>query len=102
MSHGPTGDDFRAEPNLIPLLDLVFQLLMFFIVCVNFVTQQVNEKIKLPDMQSARPMDKRETDLLYLNLDAQGVLDVIGEEPKKKPLDMLRYLRKEFEFARGL
>jgi biopolymer transport protein ExbD len=101
MGHS-LSSEIKAEPNLIPLLDLVFQLLMFFIVCVNFVTQQVNERIKLPEMQSARPMDKRETDVLYLNLDAQGTLEVIGQESLKNPLEMLVYLRREYEDARRL
>ncbi len=34
MTHGHHNE---AEPNLIPLLDLVFQLIMFFMITVNFV-----------------------------------------------------------------
>jgi biopolymer transport protein ExbD len=102
MSHGPAEGDGRAEPNLVPLLDLVLQLLMFFIMTVNFVTNQVNEKIQLPTMQSARPMDKRETDVLYLNLNADGVLEVLGRDPIKKPSEMRVYLHREFEDARRL
>ncbi len=103
MSHGPTaGTEVRAEPNLVPLLDLVLQLLMFFILTVNFVSQQVNEDIQLPVMQSARPMDKRETDVLYLNLTADGVLEIPGQAPIRKPTDMRLYLRREFDDARRL
>src|SRR3954452_13170547 len=68
MAHGPAAEASSAEPNLTPLLDVVLQLLMFFMMCVNFVTEQVSEDIKLPDSQSARPMDKSETDVLFLNL----------------------------------
>ncbi len=35
----------KADPNLVPLLDLVFQLIMFFMICVNFVSEQVNSDI---------------------------------------------------------
>ena len=62
----------KADPNLVPLLDLVFQLIMFFMICVNFVGEQVNADIQLPTSQSARPMDKTDADVLFLNLDAQG------------------------------
>jgi biopolymer transport protein ExbD len=65
MSHG--GDDNEAEPDLVPLLDLVLQLLMFFIINVNFVTEQVNPDIKLPTSESARPIDKADTGALFLN-----------------------------------
>jgi biopolymer transport protein ExbD len=67
MSHR-TGGPGNAEPNLTPLLDVVLQLLMFFIMCVNFVSEQVNEDIKLPDSQAAKPMMKDGTDALLINL----------------------------------
>jgi biopolymer transport protein ExbD len=66
MSHG--GGDSIASPNLTPLLDVVLQLLMFFMMCVNFVNDQVNAEIHLPESQSAKPMDKSETEVLFLNL----------------------------------
>ena len=42
MSHGSSSSD-KCEPNLVPLLDMVLQLVMFFMVCANFVMEQVNE-----------------------------------------------------------
>jgi biopolymer transport protein ExbD len=83
MSHGPTTDAIKADPNLVPLLDLVFQLIMFFMICVNFVSEQVNEDIKLPVAQSARVMDKGEVDVLFLNVDQHGKVMVPG---RQKPL----------------
>src|SRR3954468_3925269 len=68
MSHGPASQGSIAEPNLTPLLDVVLQVLMFFMMCVNFVTEQVNEDIKLPESQSAMPMDKADVDVLFINL----------------------------------
>jgi biopolymer transport protein ExbD len=68
MSHGPAAEASSAEPNLTPLLDMVLQLLMFFMICVNFVNEQVKEDVKLPESASARPMDKAQTDVLFLNL----------------------------------
>src|SRR5581483_8907267 len=68
MSHGPSSEGSVAEPNLTPLLDVVLQLLMFFMMCVNFVTEQVNEDVKLPKSQSAVPMDKADTDVLFVNI----------------------------------
>src|SRR5262249_41139197 len=35
---------------------------------VNFVTEQVNEDVKLPESQSAAPMNKADTDVLFVNL----------------------------------
>jgi biopolymer transport protein ExbD len=100
MSHVPATDSIKAEPNLVPLLDLVFQLIMFFMICVNFVSEQVNEDIKLPIAQSARPMEKGEVDVLFLNMDHKGSLIVSG---RQKPLltrnEMGFFLRQQHDDA---
>src|SRR5262245_742852 len=102
MSHGPS-ELSQAEPNLTPLLDVVLQLLMFFMMCVNFVTEQVNETIKLPVAQSARPMDKKLGEALVLNMDARGYLVVQGrEQPLKYPREFTVYLRQEYADAKRL
>jgi biopolymer transport protein ExbD len=67
MSHGGGSDDAFREPNLTPLLDLVLQLLMFFIACVNFASEQVSGDIKLPYSDSAKPIEKSDMVALYLN-----------------------------------
>lgn len=75
MSHGPAGDGGVAEPNLTPLLDVVLQLLMFFMMCVNFVSEQVNEDVKLPKSQAVKPMDKADADYLFVNLKPFALAD---------------------------
>jgi biopolymer transport protein ExbD len=98
---GSDANEIRAEPNLVPLLDLVFQLIMFFMVCVNFVSQQVNEDIKLPIAQSARPMDKAEVDVLFLNVDQHGKLMVPGRDQPLTTLPQIRvYLRQFYADAK--
>jgi biopolymer transport protein ExbD len=57
-----------VEPNLTSLLDLVMQLLMFFIMCVNFVANQSAAEISLPDSQAAAPLDDQNADALFLNI----------------------------------
>lgn len=87
----------KAEPNLVPLLDLVFQLIMFFMICVNFVGEQVNADIQLPTSQSARPMDQAEADVLFLNLDAKGHVHVPGEpQPLTTQGAVQAYLRRQY------
>lgn len=66
MSHGGGGDD-GIEPDLTPLLDLVMQLLMFFIVNVNFVKEQVSQDVQLPISTSARPISKADTGAIFIN-----------------------------------
>jgi biopolymer transport protein ExbD len=84
MSHGPSDSGVSAEPNLTPLLDVVLQLLMFFMMCVNFVTEQVSGDVKLPVSQSARPMDKAETDVLFINVKPYHQKDFEKRQPEDR------------------
>lgn len=101
MSHGPSFEGSKAEPNLTPLLDLVLQLLMFFMMCVNFVTRQVSRDIVLPVAQSARPMDKTFSEVLFLNMDEKGRLLKLGSpKPLSTPGEISYYLRQEYADAK--
>src|SRR5713101_2703771 len=95
---GGSALGIKADPNLVPLLDLVLQILMFFIITVNFVASQVNENIKLPFAQMAKPMDKGETDVLFLNVNAKGQLEVVGRDQPLTDVSQIKvYLRNEFK-----
>jgi biopolymer transport protein ExbD len=61
--------------NLTPLLDLVLQLIMFFMITVNFVrVDQFADDITLPSASNAVPIDNSAEDWIFLNLDANGKL----------------------------
>lgn len=75
-----SGGSAHEEPNLVPLLDLVLQLVMFFMVCTSFVMEQVDENVRLPAAQSAKPMsDAKSKDVVFLNIDRQGHMLVVGQ-----------------------
>jgi biopolymer transport protein ExbD len=67
--------DSETEVNLTPLLDLVLQLIMFFMITVNFVqADQFPHGIFLPVAQSAMVMDKTADVPVFLNLNHEGKL----------------------------
>src|SRR5436190_4007828 len=71
-----SSSDAGCEPNLTPLLDLVLQILMFFMVTVNFAQdqQQVSGNVKLPDSETARPLSQaKDRDPIFLNLQLRPV-----------------------------
>ena len=70
--------DVRAEPNLVPILDMVFQLITFFMLVVNFKTASVDASLHLPVVGSAQPVEIAGEDLLVLNVDRRGALRVYG------------------------
>jgi biopolymer transport protein ExbD len=75
-----------AQPNLTPLLDMVFQLITFFMLVINFKDAALDQSLQLPVLGSARPLDtKGQEDLLVLNIDAVGHLKVYGVERDPQP-----------------
>src|SRR5439155_21729658 len=68
-----TATSGRLDINLTPLLDLVLQLIMFFMLTVNFVrVDQANERVDLPVVQSAMPLVSTGDSLVYINIDKDG------------------------------
>lgn len=64
-----------SDPNLTPLLDLVLQLIMFFMITVNFVrVDQFDDAISLPVAAAAVPLDNAAEEWIFLNLDGNGKL----------------------------
>jgi biopolymer transport protein ExbD len=93
MSSLPSAE--QAEPNLTPILDMVFQLITFFMLVINFQSASLDMSLKLPVVGSARPVDKGGEDLLVLNINLKGKLIVYGGE--KEPAS---YLQHEAQAAR--
>ena len=73
------SDDVPAEPNLTPILDMVFQLITFFMLVINFKAAEIDLSLKLPVVGSARPVETHgQRGLLVLNVDERGSLNVYG------------------------
>jgi biopolymer transport protein ExbD len=73
----------KAEPNLTPLLDVVFQLITFFMLVINFSNENYDQRVRLPVAGSARPVEEGDKsaaeDRLVLNVDRQGHLLINGQ-----------------------
>jgi biopolymer transport protein ExbD len=65
--------------NLTPMIDVVFQLLLFFLVASKFAEDERELNIVLPHASEARPLSTK-PDLLFVNVDAQGRYFVGQEE----------------------
>lgn len=73
-------DAAHAQTNMTPILDMVFQLITFFMLVINFKNASMERSLKLPIVGSARPVDtKGQDDVLVLNIDAEGKLLVYGQ-----------------------
>lgn len=70
----------RAEPNLTPLLDMVFQLITFFMLVINFKGASLDLSLKLPVLGSARPLERTgKQEPLLLNIDSDGKVKAYGD-----------------------
>jgi biopolymer transport protein ExbD len=80
-----------AEPNLTPILDMVFQLITFFMLVISFKTAAIDTSVRLPVVGSAQPKQgESERNFAVLNIDANGNLRVFGEA-----CDLEKYLTEE-------
>jgi biopolymer transport protein ExbD len=77
MSHGSQD---KCEPNFTPLLDLVLQLVMFFMLCANFVMEQTAAEIQLPSAHAAKVLDKNDDVVFFLNVNDQGKVVLTPEQ----------------------
>src|SRR4051794_27247682 len=94
MAGSVTGE-LRAEPNLTPLLDVVFQLITFFMLVINFTSENYDQRVHLPVAGSARPVEDSQRvseDRLVLNIDSYGRLLVAGQvQPFNEALQTIKH-----------
>jgi biopolymer transport protein ExbD len=94
---GTLSQEVKAEPNLTPILDMVFQLITFFILVINFKSAELDLNLKLPVVGSARPVETHgRRGLLVLNVDNLGDLKIYGRAIK----DIEGYIAREAIAAR--
>ena len=69
----------QCEPNLVPILDMVFQLITFFMLVINFKAVDVDKDLVLPVVGAANPTDQGDQgDLLVINVRSDGTVQVRG------------------------
>jgi biopolymer transport protein ExbD len=94
MSHGSSDG---AEPNLTPILDMVFQLITFFMLVINFKGASMDLSLKLPVLGSARPLDYHgSNEPIMLNLTREGKVIAYGRE-----IEPEKYLSREAQFLKS-
>lgn len=64
--------------NLTPLIDIVFLLLIFFLVATRFSEEERELDILLPDASEAQPLTSKPREM-FINIDERGRYYVTGE-----------------------
>ena len=75
-----TIDKGKALDNLslTPLIDIVFLLLIFFLVATRFAEEERELDVMLPQASEARPLTVQPSEL-FINIDRQGHFFVTGK-----------------------
>ncbi|MCS7303558.1 MAG: biopolymer transporter ExbD [Thermoguttaceae bacterium] len=75
-----TSESF--SPDMTPMIDVTFQLIIFFMLTINFVTEDQSERIKLPESELAKPPETPWESPIVLQLTAAKPPSVIvgGDE----------------------
>ncbi len=100
MAQHHLQSEMSAEPNLVPLLDLVLQLIMFFMMCANFVMEENDPTIKLPLSQMAAPVPESGPDVLHLSILDDGSVRVVGRKLMTRDDEIAEFLRESAERIR--
>ncbi|TXT22297.1 MAG: biopolymertransporter ExbD/TolR [Planctomycetota bacterium] len=91
-----SGARTEGEADLTPMLDMVFQLITFFMLVTSFKAASLDLSLRLPVVGSARPVETEgEESLLILNVNKEGQLMVYS-----LPQDIVPYLKAEAKSSR--
>ena len=83
-----------APINLMPLIDMVFLLLIFFLVATTFAQAEKDTTVQLPGTDSPQPLSAPPKHVI-INITAEGVTKVGGRACSRKELtEMLAHVAK--------
>ena len=93
-----SGGEGDGEVDMTSMIDIVFQLIAFFMVITNFEQTQADERVKLPRDSLAKPPEVKVEHSLVLNVgyirnmqgereDENPWLFAIGNEDMVRPLE---------------
>ena len=85
----------EAPPNLMPLIDMVFLLLIFFLVATTFSQEERDLDVQLPSTATAQPLSAPPQQLI-INILQDGTMKVSGRTLNLQQLsDMLHRVARD-------
>jgi biopolymer transport protein ExbD len=91
-----------SDIDMTPMIDMTFQLITFFMFVLNFSKDTVDERVRLPIADQARPVEAQPEEPLFLNIDRDGYLLAIGQRwnVEKEIVAIEGYLRREASYTK--
>jgi biopolymer transport protein ExbD len=94
----PTGG---GEIDMTPMIDMTFQLIIFFMLLINFSEADQSERIHLPSSELAKPADAPLESPITLQLTTSGTVLLGGEEVPLAGFSPLLQREKRFLLLRA-
>jgi biopolymer transport protein ExbD len=99
-----SGSGEEVEVNLTPLLDLVLQLIMFFMITIRLVHyEQSNEAIFLPETSMTLPTEdskKKNRFPVWVNIDKDGLLVGLEQDPARKIIIPIKLHKEDTDYLK--
>ena len=83
----PTSEPELGIPNMMPLIDVVFLLLIFFLMASHFEQEERELKVVLPEVVEAQPLAM--TQELVINITPEGKYVVAQQQYSEEQLAAL-------------
>jgi biopolymer transport protein ExbD len=83
-----TAKSQDSEPDMTPMIDIVFQLLAFFMFTINFTNTEQDQRVTLPASELAKPPEAPYEHPLTIHLTDRGEFIYAGDALRS--LDELR------------
>ncbi len=86
----PPTDPELGIPNMMPLIDIIFLLLIFFLMASSFKQQEREERelpVTLPEVAEAQPL--ADTQVLVINITPEGKFVVAQQQYSEEQLAAL-------------
>lgn len=69
----------KMELNMVPMIDIIFQLFIFFICTLDMQNQQGNVDLKLAMAPDGKAVDKKDPRTVTIDVDAKGHIQIGGQ-----------------------
>src|SRR3954452_3900062 len=79
---GSLSNETNAEPNLTPILDMVFQLITFFMLVLNFKANAMDKDMALPVVGSAKAPTEKDSsseEVMVVNINKRQQITMFNQ-----------------------
>jgi biopolymer transport protein ExbD len=92
----------QAEADMTPMIDIVFQLVAFFMVLINFAQTEDHARVKLPKSELAKPVEEPPDYDIILHVSDIGTVFLNGQEHEVENIGPYLNSEKDLILAEGV